>query len=570
VQPCDTPPSSGQAALGFFRRGARLIAPIPLAPVIGPPPVLVTATASPFGGGGQWVAVSVNDSINDRMWLWKNDLGKAYDLGAGDTWAVHFSPDGRRVVYPRTGAFPLPLAAYDTMTGTTRVLTSNGLPGAFSPDGRKYAFFDKPTFASAADLAVYDFDSDDSVTLAPDVWVSAVLSDDAAFLGGSRAIVFRTFEENVGPAWAPPAPLYAYDFQSGTTRSLGNVVELTAIPGAAFAAYRTDGGPAMLIDATLTPRALPGASIPASSEMGAGYVGFQPTPDGKRLAYTDGDRVFHLVGLDGSADLTLPGVSGCLPDYFPDQWPLENNLANPPRAAKFTSDGRAIVRALGVPCSAGGAADSLARYDLGTGKETVVSLPEVGGLRAFSPLGQAVVQAGLPPFRVWSSPSPLTTLDLPEPDPSGRGGLSNALTFAFTDDGRYLSYTFGALMVHDIAAGTTRQAALISTLGVVAVSQVTGIVVAWVEHYENGGTVLTALKPDGSSLTLDPLYWTILAEPRGTVVAYPMSDEAGDGTVIYRLQQGATPQVVGNGVPLAVSPTQVIFRDLDGVCSYSW
>ena len=124
-------------------------------------------------------------------------------------------------------------------------------------------------------------------------------------------------------------------------------------------------------------------------------------------------------------------------------------------------------------------------------------------------------------------------------------------------------------MVRDIAAGTTRNVAPISVAGVVTISQVTGITVAWVDRHEDG-TVLTALRPDGSSLVLNPLYGTVLAEPRGTVIAYPISDEAGDGTVIYRLQTGATPELVGNGAPLAVSETQAIFRDLDGVCSYSW
>ena len=117
---------------------------------------------------------------------------------------------------------------------------------------------------------------------------------------------------------------------------------------------------------------------------------------------------------------------------------------------------------------------------------------------------------------------------------------------------------------------TAHALALIGSMGLVATSQATGVSVMWAFDADLGGDVLQALMPDGSSLTLDLLYWSVLVEPRGTVIAYPISDEAGDGTAIYKLAQGATPVLVGNGEPLAVSATQVIFRDLDGVCSYSW
>lgn len=568
VQPCDTPPSSGQAALGFFRRGARLIIPIPLPPVVGPPPVRKVVTVCGFAGGGQSIAVAVDDGVNDRLWLWRNDLGRTFDLLGPGYPSVDYSPDGQRVVYWRATPNPsdsyIEQVGYDTATGTARLVTSTGgLPGLFSPDGRRFVFYDRVNVVSA-ELAVYDFDTDRTLTLAREVSLED-LSANTVFLGGSRALAYRTR----APTSTAPPPLYVYDFLTGTTGSIGAVPELTAIPGGAFAAFRTDGGPAMVIDAaSLTPRALPGSSI-AAAFYGGGYAGFQPTPDGKRLAYVDGDHVFHLVALDGSAELTLPGMSGCLPDYSENQWPLESNLPNPPRAAKFTSDGRAIVRGIGAGCYPGPGVHTLARYDLTTGQETVQPLPELGSLGALSPLGQAVVHVGLPPLRLWSPPTALFTLAFP--DPASMVPPAGPVTFSFTDDGRYLTYTVGYLMVRDIAASTTRQIAAISFGGVVAISQVTGISVVWVHDFVTGGA-LTALMPDGSpSVMLNPSpYGPVMTEPRGTAVAFRISDEAGDGTVLYRLQRGATPQLVGSGEPLGVSATQVIFRDLDGVCSYSW
>jgi hypothetical protein len=577
VQPCDAPPSSGQAALGFFRRGARLIVPIPLLPDgPGPPPVRVFTTAGQFGGGGQWVAVSVEDAINDRLWLWRNDIGQSFNLlGAGRPDDVAFSPDGRRVVYERVtngpnGAINSALIAYDTASARERIVAAQGgLTVAFSSDGRRVAFYDALPGSVASDLAVYDFDTDQVVTLTQGTFLGNPRAD-AMFLGGSRGIIYRT-EPNYPPITTDPNPLYVHDFETGTTRSLGFAAELTAIPGGAFAAFRDNGGPAMVIDgATLTPRALPGPSIPASTEAGyGGFAGFQPSPDGKRLAYVDGDGVLHVVGLDGSPELTLPGPSGCLLDYYEQQWPLERNFPSPPRAAKFTADGRAIVRAVGGACFPGNWIASLARYDLATGQETVLSLPEAGSLGALSPLGQAVVLVGYPQLRVWSWPAPLVTLDLADPD--SWAPATNNFTYSFTDDGRYLTYIVWGLMLRDLAAGTTRQVARLGISGVVAISQVTGISVAWAEHSEND-VALTAFMPDGSpSLRLNPFnYSIVLSEPRGAAITFWISDEAGDGTVVYRLEPGATPLLVGNGGPLAVSATQVIFRDLDGVCSYSW
>ena len=114
----------------------------------------------------------------------------------------------------------------------------------------------------------------------------------------------------------------------------------------------------------------------------------------------------------------MPGVSGCLPEYFETQWPPESNLPNPPRAAKFTSDGRAIVRARGAACFTYGAIDSLARYDLATAQENVLSIPQQAAILAFSRLGQVVVTEGGAALHLGSWPASLAQLDIPDPDPN--------------------------------------------------------------------------------------------------------------------------------------------------------
>jgi hypothetical protein len=570
VQACDTPPSSGEAALGFFRRGARLIVPIYVPPVGGPPRITASASASTFGGDGQWVTAS----FGDHLWLWKNDVGQTYDLGAGYAGMVAFSPDGQRVVYdrlnPTPGAGYGALIGYDIATATERVVTSDGggfsdgalsFAGLFSPDGRRFAFYERPS-GSTGDLAVYDFDTDQAVTLAPDTLLT-FLPADVAFVGGS-GMVFRTYDPTV-PAGTQPIPFYGHDFKTGTTRRLGDATELVAIPGGAFVAFRADSGPATLLDATLTPSALPGPSFLSGGQ--SGYAGFQPTADGKRLAYVDGAAVLHVVGLDGSPALTLPGPSGCLPDYCEQQWPPESSRPNPPRAARFTSDGQALVRAVGIACFPGGSVQSVSRYDLATEQEATLSLPQFDALAALSPLGQFVVTQTFPPLQLGSWPASLVALDIPC---TSQFDAANPI-YSFTDDGRYLTYVAsGYLMVRDIVAGTTRQVAPLYVLGLAAVSQVTGVSVVWADRGVDG-EALTAFPPDGaSSLMLNATYENVLTEPRGTVVAFTTSDEAGTGTVVYHLEQGATPQLVGNGQPLGVSARQVIFRDLDGVCSYSW
>jgi hypothetical protein len=414
-----------------------------------------------------------------------------------------------------------------------------------------------------ADLSAYDFDADQVVTLAPRT--AGSLPADTMFFGGGDRMVFRAPDPSASSG--TPIPFYGHDFDTGVTQSLGDAAELVAVPGGVYGAFRPEAGPPALIDATFTSRALPGQSFLAERDV---YAGFAPTGDGTHLAYADGLGLFHLVAVDGSADLTLPGETACLPDFCDNQWPDDGTvLPTVGRAAKFTSDGRAFVRTIGAGCSPpGGVFYTLGRYDLGTGQETQLSLPGVGGFVAFSPLGQVLVTQSTPPLGLWSWPTPLVALDEPDPDPYTHP-IPN-VPHSFTDDGRYLTYAAnGFLMVQDISPGTARKLASIGSIGEIAMSQDTGVAVMWVWGVDNGDT-LNALMPDGSSLTLNPEYEWFLTEPRGTVIAFTIADSAGEGTSIYHLEQGATPQVVGNGSPLAISARQVIFRDLDGICSYSW
>jgi hypothetical protein len=568
VQPCNMPPSSGQAALGFFRRGARLINPIPLPPV-GAPATNPRVLTARFGGNGQWFLASVDG----RLALWKNDAGRSFDLGEGNTTAVDFSPDGRRVVYFRSINGKGALIAYDSTTGTERQVTpdagwsSTGIlyfTGLFSHDGRRFAFFERPNFGStSADIAVYDFDTDAAVTVATRIH-PGLLPADVMFLGGSSRIVFAAYDATM-PFSSGTVPFYGHDFTTGVTRSFGDAVELIGIPGGAFVAFRNYAGEATLIDgASFTPRVL--SNLNRGPTFVTAYAGFQPSADGKRLAYVDGDRVLHVVGLDGSPELTVGNNGGCHPDYGSFER-SHDQLPNPPRAALFTRDGRAIVHVVDSYCDRSPFVTAFARYDLVTGLETVLSLPlGSGDVFAVSPAGQFVTRGlGQAPLLV-SWPGPVVELELPV---ENHDNPTNP-TFSFTADGRYLTYTIrGFLMLRDIAAGTTRKLAPIYAAGDPAVtSEDTAISVVWYEH-SVGVEGLTAFMPDGSSRLLHPGQSTSLADPRGTVIAFTFRDQAGDGTIFYRMQPTATPQMIGNGYVLAVSATQVIFRDLDGICSLS-
>ena len=46
-------------------------------------------------------------------------------------------------------------------------------------------------------------------------------------------------------------------------------------------------------------------------------------------------------------------------------------------------------------------------------------------------------------------------------------------------------------------------------------------------------------------------------------------DQAG-ASYFYRLQPGAVATMIGNGAPLSASDTQLLFRDLDGVCALAF
>src|SRR5262249_23940838 len=156
--------------------------------------------------------------------------------------------------------------------------------GIFSPDGRRFLFHSLAAgfLSTRGDLMVYDFEADHLVTLAQNVATDSIPAG-AMFLSSTR-LVYRTNDPSQLPG-SPPA-FFGYDFEPGATQSLGDATELVAIPGGALAAFRSDAGPPALIDATFTPRTLPGSSYLPDGQGSS--AGFQPSPDGKRLAYVDG------------------------------------------------------------------------------------------------------------------------------------------------------------------------------------------------------------------------------------------------------------------------------------------
>jgi hypothetical protein len=351
-----------------------------------------------------------------------------------------------------------------------------------------------------------------------------------------------------------------------TTRvgALGDEAELVGVPGGAFAAFRKYAGDVTLVDsATFTPRVIATTASPGNPLSGPD-AGFAPSPDGQKLAYVDGSGTLHIRTLADGSELTISDGASCFPSRGNYQPQLD---LTPDRglAALFTSDGKAIVHATGGFCLADLGAERFARYDIASGLEANVTLaPDFRSVYAVGPLGQVVFEnnpgmgAGL---LSWPAPSVLLDPSIIDPGPPHP-------TFTFSPDGRLLTYTInGTVRVRDIAAGTTRTLSPTAKDPVVT-NPATSMTVVWADNpvTQSG---LTAFTPDGTPVVLSVDSAQPTANPSQSAVAFPVNDAAGPGVAAYLLKPGATPVVIGNGTVLAVTDSQIIFRDLDGVCSLS-
>jgi len=556
VRACNAAPSSAPA-LGIFRRGPRLIAQIPRPPL----PLLASTQVSfpsgAIGGGGDWVAFDVGA----ELWFWKRDTGQAFDVGSNGgvtSSEVALSPDGRRVMFTRwtPGAQVPSLLAFDTASAGVTDLTAM-VPvtpsaqyttvGLFSPDGGKVVFHANVSISSSYDLIAYDFRSKQLITVAPHLSAYDYGRQTEIVLAGGDHLIYVGY-----PTGAPSSGsigTYGYELSTGKRIDLGPPVGLVRIPGDAYAALQTTDALILIDDATFTPQTI--VSLPSGGpELGGGLA---PSPDGTEVAYLDGQGALKVRKLASGATLTVASSAGCF--TMEDPLAPAHSGASHSVAALFAADG-AIVYSVGSRCAGG--VYGLARYDRATG--TAKTYPQLGDdatIRAVSPLGGMVFDTpALPTLLVWPGPPVVLQSSLPQQP------FSQDATFVFSANDRYLSYvTNGFLTVRDNSAGTVTK---IPSVGAVLTSPVNGTSVSAGASTDNK---LTAFLPDGTSWSVGASFGAIVANPTNTTVAFTCGDSSGSATCAFPLEPAAKETMIGNGYPLIVTETQVIFRDLDGVCS---
>jgi hypothetical protein len=135
--------------------------------------------------------------------------------------------------------------------------------------------------------------------------------------------------------------------------------------------------------------------------------------------------------------------------------------------------------------------------------------------------------------------------------------FSQDVTFTFASADRYLVYgSNGYVMVRD------NRSAKVAPLAGPGASKV-------MTNPSNGVTVagsangtLTAYLPDGTSWPVATRINGVLKNPGNTKIAL-----SNTGTEVFSLEPGGKLTMVGNGYPLVMTDTQIIFRDIDGVCA---
>jgi len=550
VQPCNQSPSSGTPPLGFFDDHPRLLAEIPLPPLGPSSNTLLTVnagTTGPANGGGDWAVFS----IGAETWYWRADLGRAFDLGRNVGTSAVGSPDGHWLLFLGPGStgqqFPS-LDALNTMTGTTTKIadSSVSLP-VFSPDSRRAAFYANAPFQSRGDLVTYEFASGQTTTLAPHAYADPGTASTVAFFASGDRVVFAAYDASTSFS-SGSIPMYAYDFTTADMLSFGDSMTLTPFPGQAYVALQTvtdqatgDGQVLLLHDEPgLAPKVL------AEADSGAGVW---PDATGTQVAYVSGG-VLSIAAVAGTPPLTLPG------DAVPFgvvAGPVRAEETTPgrPVAAWFASTGGIVHQVLGS------GQYELRNDDPTTNLTTAFPIPDGWTFTLVSPLGDVVLTSGDSAAAVvW----PNAPLNLNAPP----GALSQLYqtVYVFSASDRYLTYQMDSyLMVHDFVSSTTTQLSSLAVSGTSVTSPQTAVSVVWLDS----STPMKAYAPDGTSWTLPGPGTGPLMNPSGTAMGYEGS--ANSATYLMRMQAGATPVIVGNGAPVAVTDTQVIFRDVDGVCA---
>jgi hypothetical protein len=556
AQPCNYPPSSGVKPLGFFQNKPRLLAEIPLPPLTTSTAYVSTGLISTNGvdDGGQWVVFSVGS----ELWYWRASTGDVFDLGASnDVKTVALSSDGNRVLFLSAHADPgvqySSLYSFDTTTATATELASSvyaageysyASVATFSPDGSRAAFYAN-TKGSSADLVVYDFTTGTSVTLAPRVRYDAPTDSAVAFLGSSGDhVVFGATDATMSFDSGQIAT-FGYDFTTGRTMSFGPASDLTPFPGHAYVAFQTitstTTGQVMLIDdASWTPRVL---------ETNTGPSGVWPDPTGQKVAYSASPSSLDVLSVAEQTPLVINDDT--LNFSLVTEPPPADELTSPDRpvAALFTESGAVVHELIDSTTNM----TEIGYYDATTQQETAYPITITGTPSPvlFTALGDTVLSNGSDAMAVvWPNPPvALGTI----------GSSSLGATFVFSAGDRYLTYEFsGYLTVLDSQTGVTTRLVSLDPRNVTVTSPITGVSVV----VQNPDSPLVAYLPDGTSWTLASLASGPLINPSGSYVAYATAS----GTTVAPLQAGATGTVVGGGGPLLITDTQVILRDLDGVC----
>lgn len=117
-----------------------------------------------FGPDGETV---VRTDESGALVLDELEGGRSWSLGTGiNLWAIQFSADGRRVVFPKSqpGAFFASLFAVDRVAGEVRQLGRATSTVSLSPDGGAVLFADNLDTGSG-DVLVHEFDSQSTTVL---------------------------------------------------------------------------------------------------------------------------------------------------------------------------------------------------------------------------------------------------------------------------------------------------------------------------------------------------------------------------------------------------------------------
>ena len=554
VRSCDRPGAPG-GQLGFFNDSPRLLAEVPVNPF--PFLAVTSGTTGANNGGGQWAVFTVGS----ELWYWRADTGQVFDVGQSASTQTAASPDGRWLLFFGYGSDPgeqyPSLYALDTVTGTAakiaESLVAAGTFGyssvaTFSPDSRRAAFYANATNLNRADLLAYEFATGQTTTLAPHAVADTPTDSTVAFLASGDRVVFAAYDATMSYSTGA-IPTYAYDFKTGSTMSFGPANTLTPFPGRAYLALQTvtdefagTGQALLLHDETgFAPKVL--TDVNGTTNFGTSAV--FPDPTGAKVAYLAPGGVLDIQSVTGGSPLTLPGEAVVM-SLVLEPPPVGDGAESRPLAAWFTTGGSIVHEVIDNNMT------ELRNYDPTSGSTAAFAVPDSSPFTVMSPLGDVVLTSGTTPTAlVW--PNPPVTLTAP----GSETGQDFEAVYTFSASDRYLTYQLnGSLMVYDFSSAKTIQLAQLTIPARSVTSPATGVSVVWLD----GTTPMKAYAPDGTAWTLPASGGAPLMNPSGSATAF-------SGTGVMSLRVGATPALVGNGAPLAITDTQVIFRDLDGVCA---